>query len=146
MPRALLWFFFLLFIILRRLPGATWRSAMVAELVGVAPRCTSSRGAWVSARRDVLSTLFFRLTLPSVRRYAQRKGGGGGGGVGGWGGVGPPQTPPHLSTISLATLLFPPPSGPDAQGDGWCDAAVWSSPAAILASAAVPALKPSTGI
>jgi protein O-mannosyl-transferase len=52
----------LLFLLLRRLTGAHWRSAMVAALFAIHPLHVESV-AWVSERKDVLSGLFFMLTL-----------------------------------------------------------------------------------
>ena len=57
----------LLFIILRMLTGAPWRSAIVASLFALHPLHVESV-AWVSERKDVLSTLFGLLsTLFYVR-------------------------------------------------------------------------------
>jgi tetratricopeptide (TPR) repeat protein len=68
----------LLFLLLERMTRAVWRSALVAALFGVHPLHVESV-AWVAERKDVLSTLFWLLTIgaylryardPSVRRYA----------------------------------------------------------------------------
>jgi protein O-mannosyl-transferase len=59
----------LLFLILNRLTGAAWRSAAVAALFGWHPLHVESV-AWVAERKDVLSTLFFMLTLWAYARYA----------------------------------------------------------------------------
>ena len=70
----------LLFIALRRLTNAFWPSAMVAALFAVHPLHVGSV-AWVAERKDVLSGVFFGLTLwayarfvrsdrPSLARYA----------------------------------------------------------------------------
>lgn len=59
----------LLFHTLRTLTGATWRSAAVASLFAVHPQHVESV-AWVSERKDVLSALFFLLTLLLYTRYA----------------------------------------------------------------------------
>ena len=61
----------LLFIALRRMTGALWRSALVAALFGLHPLHVESV-AWVSERKDVLSTLFFMLTLLAYRHYVRR--------------------------------------------------------------------------
>lgn len=62
----------LLFLWLKRLTGATWRSAMVAALFGLHPLHVESV-AWVAERKDVLSTFFFLLTLDAYVRYAELK-------------------------------------------------------------------------
>jgi tetratricopeptide (TPR) repeat protein len=67
----------LLFVLLRRLTGAAWRSAFSAALFAVHPLRVESV-AWVAERKDVLCGLFWMLTLlayvsysraPGVRRY-----------------------------------------------------------------------------
>ncbi len=60
----------LLFLLLHRLTGATWRSVAVAALFGVHPLHVESV-AWVAERKDVLSTCFGLLTLLAYSRYAQ---------------------------------------------------------------------------
>ncbi len=60
----------LLFLLLSRLTGAHWRSALVAALFALHPLHVESV-AWVSERKDVLSGLFFMLTLLMYARYAQ---------------------------------------------------------------------------
>ncbi len=52
----------LLFLVLRRMSGAVWRSALVAALFAVHPLRVESV-AWISERKDVLSGLFMMLTL-----------------------------------------------------------------------------------
>jgi tetratricopeptide (TPR) repeat protein len=52
----------LLFAVLRRMTGATWRSAFVAALFALHPLHVESV-AWVSERKDVLSTFFWLLTM-----------------------------------------------------------------------------------
>ena len=61
----------LLFIVLRRMTGTVWRSGLVAALFGLHPLHVESV-AWVSERKDVLSTLFFMLTLLAYYGYVQR--------------------------------------------------------------------------
>ncbi|MGO9114977.1 MAG: hypothetical protein ACLP9L_37675 [Thermoguttaceae bacterium] len=61
----------LLFIALRRMTGAVWRSTLVAALFGLHPLHVESV-AWVSERKDVLCTLFFILTLLAYGSYVQR--------------------------------------------------------------------------
>src|SRR5207253_156875 len=67
----------LLFVLLRGMSGALWPSAAVASFFALHPLHVESV-AWVSERKDVLSTLFWMLTLlaywrytrqPSLRRY-----------------------------------------------------------------------------
>jgi hypothetical protein len=60
----------LLFWLLRRLTGAHWRSAFVAGLFALHPLNVESV-AWVSERKNVLSTFFWLLTLLAYARYAQ---------------------------------------------------------------------------
>ena len=52
----------LVFIVFRRLTGALWQSAFVAALFGLHPLHVESV-AWVTERKDVLSTFFWLLTL-----------------------------------------------------------------------------------
>src|SRR5271157_4302391 len=58
-----------LFLALRRLTGAVWRSGLVAGLFCLHPLHVESV-AWVSERKDVLSGLFFGLTLWAYAGYA----------------------------------------------------------------------------
>ena len=60
----------LLFMVLRRMTGAEWRSAFVAGFFAVHPLHVESV-AWVAERKDVLSTFFFLLTLWAYVRYAE---------------------------------------------------------------------------
>jgi tetratricopeptide (TPR) repeat protein len=60
----------LLFLLLRRLTGAVWRSAFVAALFALHPLRVESV-AWVAERKDVLSAFFFMLTLCAYARYAE---------------------------------------------------------------------------
>jgi len=61
----------LLFWILRRMTGAIWRSAFVVTLFAVHPVHVESV-AWVAERKDVLSGLFWMLTIAVYIRYAER--------------------------------------------------------------------------
>jgi protein O-mannosyl-transferase len=61
----------LLFLLLRRLTGAHGRSALVAALFGLHPLHVESV-AWVSERKDVLSGLFFLLTLLMYVQYVAK--------------------------------------------------------------------------
>ena len=58
----------LLWLLLRRITGAFWRSAFVAALFAVHPLHVESV-AWVAERKDVLSTLFFLLTIWAYAEY-----------------------------------------------------------------------------
>lgn len=60
----------LLFLVLTRMTGARWRSAFVAALFAWHPLHVESV-AWVSERKDVLSTFFFLLALAAYARYAE---------------------------------------------------------------------------
>jgi Tfp pilus assembly protein PilF len=61
----------LLFAVLRRMTAAFWRSAVVAALFALHPLHVESV-AWVAERKDMLSTLFFLLTLWAYTRYVER--------------------------------------------------------------------------
>jgi protein O-mannosyl-transferase len=65
----------LLVIVLRRYTGDWWRSLLVGALFGLHPLRVESV-AWVAERKDVLSGLFFVLTLEAWRRWAARPGAG----------------------------------------------------------------------
>jgi tetratricopeptide (TPR) repeat protein len=67
----------LLFLIFQKLTGARWQSAFVAALFALHPLHVESV-AWIAERKDVLSTLFWLLTLwayvgyvwrPDLKRY-----------------------------------------------------------------------------
>jgi protein O-mannosyl-transferase len=60
----------LVFLLLRRMTGALWRSALVAVLFGWHPLHVESV-AWVAERKDVLSGLFGLLSLMAYARYAE---------------------------------------------------------------------------
>jgi len=61
----------LLYLVLKGTTGAVWRSSMVAALFALHPLHVESV-AWVAERKDVLSTLFFMLTLWAYVRYVAR--------------------------------------------------------------------------
>jgi tetratricopeptide (TPR) repeat protein len=63
----------LLLLVLYRLTGAAWRSALVAVLFALHPAHVESV-AWVAERKDVLSACFFLLTLLAYIRYARERG------------------------------------------------------------------------
>ena len=65
----------LLFGVLRRMTGAVWRSALVAALFGLHPLHVETV-AWVADRKDVLSTVFWLLTLWAYSRYVEFPAGG----------------------------------------------------------------------
>ncbi len=59
-----------LFLLLEGLTGRLWRSAVVAALFAWHPMHVESV-AWISERKDVLSGLFFVLTIWAYARYAR---------------------------------------------------------------------------
>jgi tetratricopeptide (TPR) repeat protein len=61
----------LLFLVLNQMTGAFWQSAFVAFLFAIHPLHVESV-AWVSERKDVLSAVFFMLTLAAYVRYARK--------------------------------------------------------------------------
>jgi protein O-mannosyl-transferase len=61
----------LLFWVLRTMTGAVWRSAFVAAVFAVHPLRAESV-AWISERKDVLSGMFFVLTLWAYERYVRK--------------------------------------------------------------------------
>jgi tetratricopeptide (TPR) repeat protein len=62
----------LLFLLLRQLTGALWRSALVAALFAWHPLRVESV-AWASERKDVLSAFFWMLALIAYTKYAQKR-------------------------------------------------------------------------
>jgi len=74
----------LLFLVLKQITGALWQGAFVAALFAIHPLHVESV-AWVAERKDVLSAVFFVLTLAAYARYARA-----------------PSTPRYL----LVALLF----------------------------------------
>jgi Flp pilus assembly protein TadD len=63
----------LLFLGLRRMTGALWRSAFVAALFALHPINVDSV-AWVAARKNLLSTLFWMLNIIAYTYYSERPG------------------------------------------------------------------------
>ena len=61
----------LLFVLLRRLTGAFWPSASWQRMFAVHPLRVESV-AWIAERKDVLSGLFFFLTLLAYESYVRR--------------------------------------------------------------------------
>ena len=60
----------LVFLVFRRMTGAAWRSLILAALFGLHPLRVESV-AWVTERKDVLSTLFWMLTLWAYVKYVE---------------------------------------------------------------------------
>src|SRR5438045_3909846 len=65
----------LLFVVLQQMTGALWRSAFVAAVFAIHPLHVESV-AWVAERKDVLSGVFFMLTLMAYVRYVRTNGSG----------------------------------------------------------------------
>jgi tetratricopeptide (TPR) repeat protein len=61
----------LLFLVLRSMTGDLWPAAFAAALFGVHPLHVESV-AWVAERKDVLSGLFFMLSLAAYAGYSRR--------------------------------------------------------------------------
>lgn len=61
----------LLFLVFCRMTGAVWRSALVAALFALHPLHVESV-AWVAERKDVLSSLFWILTMGAYVLYVER--------------------------------------------------------------------------
>lgn len=63
----------LLFLVLKRMTGALWRSLIVAGLFALHPLRVESV-AWISERKDVLSTFFWLLALWTYARFVEETG------------------------------------------------------------------------
>lgn len=61
----------LLFHLLKTMTGRMWRSAFVAAIFAIHPLRAESV-AWISERKDVLSGVFFMLTIAAYLRYVRR--------------------------------------------------------------------------
>jgi len=61
----------LLFLLLLRMTGALWRSALVAGLFAIHPLHVESV-AWIAERKDVLSTMFWLLTVLAWLGYVKK--------------------------------------------------------------------------
>ena len=61
----------LLFLVLAEMTGAIWRSGFVAALFAIHPLRVESV-AWIAERKDVLSGVFFMVTLAAYLRYARK--------------------------------------------------------------------------
>ena len=60
----------LLFLVLKQMTGGIWQSAVVAGLFAIHPLHVESV-AWIAERKDVLSAVFFMLTLAAYARYVR---------------------------------------------------------------------------
>jgi tetratricopeptide (TPR) repeat protein len=63
----------LVFLVLKRMTGVVWPGAFVAAAFALHPAHVESV-AWVSERKDVLSTFFWMLTMWAYVRYTERPG------------------------------------------------------------------------
>jgi tetratricopeptide (TPR) repeat protein len=63
----------LLFLLLEQMTGRIWPSAFVAAIFAIHPLHVESV-AWISERKDVLSGVFFMLTLLTYFRYTRKPG------------------------------------------------------------------------
>jgi len=62
----------LVFAVLRKMTGTVWRSWLVAALFGLHPLHVESV-AWVAERKDVLSTLFWLLTIWAYAHWVRQR-------------------------------------------------------------------------
>jgi protein O-mannosyl-transferase len=62
----------LLFLLLRRMTGAPWAGALTAALFALHPLHVESV-AWISERKDVLSTFFWMLSVWNYIRYSEEQ-------------------------------------------------------------------------
>jgi len=60
----------LLFVVFRKMTGGLWQSAFVAALFALHP-CHVGSVAWISERKDLLSTFFWMLTMWGYIRYVE---------------------------------------------------------------------------
>ena len=94
----------LLFRLLDTMTGKIWPAAFVAALFALHPTHVESV-AWVSERKDVLSTLFFLLTMRAYVRYCASPSGRSLAMVALWFGLGL-MSKPMLVTLPFVLLLF----------------------------------------
>jgi protein O-mannosyl-transferase len=99
----------LLFLVMREMTGALWRSAFVASVFAIHPLRVESV-AWVTERKDVLSGLFFVLTLGAYVSYVRHLGGKGSRvryfAVAVLFAMGLMSKPPSLATLPFVLLLL----------------------------------------
>ena len=120
----------LLFLWLKQLTGALWRSAFVAALFAWHPLRVESV-AWAAERKDVLSAFFWMLALIAYTRYAQKRSRVEGSRVEGrHGGSGSRVSTLDSRLLPRAVVLR---VRADVQADGG-NAAVCSAPAGLLAA------------
>jgi len=62
----------LAFVVFRKMTDSFWKSAIVAALFAVHPAHVESV-AWIAERKDVLSTMFWLLTMFAYLRYAHKR-------------------------------------------------------------------------
>jgi protein O-mannosyl-transferase len=93
----------LVFVFLRGVTGAVWRSAFVAALFAWHPLHVESV-AWVSERKDVLSTFFWMLTLMTYVRFARSMANSGWAVIGGKSATSPVSR--HPSLFYFTALFF----------------------------------------
>src|SRR5207237_6733910 len=61
----------LLFVVLRKMTGAIWKAAFVAAIFAIHPLRAESV-VWIEERKDVLSGVFFMLTLLAYLLYTRK--------------------------------------------------------------------------
>lgn len=62
----------LVFLVLRRMTGATWRSLLVASVFALHPLRVESV-AWISERKDLLSAFWWLVSMLAYERWAQAR-------------------------------------------------------------------------